>query len=62
MIDFVTGKPFVLDASMLARLFDCPTNPGFLNDRVLLAMANGLKLLTDGERVTSVPALHHPGN
>jgi hypothetical protein len=52
MIDFVTGKPFSLDISMLARLFDCPTNPGFLNDRVLRAMATGLKLVTDGERVT----------
>ena len=52
MIDFVTGKPFSLDISMLARLFDCPTNPGFLNDRVLRAMATGLKLVTNGERVT----------
>ena len=62
MIDFVTGKPFALDMSMLTRLFDCPTNPGFLNDRVLRAMANGLKLVTDGERVRSTPVLRHPGN
>ena len=62
MIDFVTGKPFALDMSMPTPLFNCPTNPGFLNDRVLRAIANGLKLVTDGECVLSTPVLRHPGN
>ena len=56
MSDFVTEKPFVLDASMLTRLFNWLTNPGFLTDRVLRAMANVLKLVNDGERVTYAPA------